>query len=313
MPEQIIFLIVGLIGLWVGADFLIRGAKNIAKHFNISEFIIGLALVSIGTSIPEISVSVAGALDRLAGTETSGIVIGNTIGSALSQISLLMGILAFFVPLRLNRKDIFKQGSFLIASVLLIFVLAVDGHFSRLDGLILVLAYLGYYIYLWRDVPIHKPGRRSIVHLIKDIIYIAVGLTLVLLASDVVVDNGISLANHFGVRQSLVGILLIGIGTGLPELSVAVAGFRRKAIKISMGNLIGSNICDLLFSLGAGTVISGFLVESVNLYFDLPVLLFFSFTVLALLYTRRRISKLEGSVLLLLFTIYAVLKLLFIG
>tara|TARA_Y100000310_G_scaffold343603_1_gene452040 strand:- start:1172 stop:2116 length:945 start_codon:yes stop_codon:yes gene_type:complete len=313
MIEELIFLVLGLAGLWIGADFLIKGSKNIAEHFGISHFLIGLAFISIGTSIPEIAVSIAGGLERLAGLETSGIVVGNKIGSALSQITLLFGILAFLVPLRIKKEVVFKQGGFLIASVLLVFALASDGFLSPLDGFIALGAYFCYYVYLWSNHIQHKKGRPITLRLLENIVYAITGIGLVLLTSNIVVKNGISFAESLGVSQSLVGILLIGLGTGLPELSVALASFKHKAMGISIGDLIGSNICDLLLALGAGTIISGFLVEPSILWFDLPVLLAFCVITLSFLYRKGKISKLEGAILISLFVAYALIKIFLSG
>jgi len=308
MLEQFIFLLLGLIGLCVGADFLIKGIKNIAEHFGISQFFIGLALVSIGTSIPEIGVSIAGGLDRLVGIETSGLVVGDAIGSALSQISLLFGILAFLVPLTLKRKEILTHGSFLVAAILLVFGLGIDGYLSVIDGFILLGVYAFYLLYLWTSYPLKHRGRPIAIHLVSDLIYVAIGFVLVLFTANIVVDSGVFIASVFGISQSLIGIFLIGIGTGLPELSIALASFRHKTMAISMGDLIGSNICDLLLSLGIGTVISGFIVDPVHLWFDLPVLLLFSGIVIFFFYSGRRISKREGSILIGLFILYALVK-----
>ena len=313
MIQQIIFLIIGLAGLWIGADFLIRGAKNIALFLGISYFFVGLAFVSIGTSIPEIAVSVVGGIDRLMGMETSGIVVGNKIGSALSQISLIIGILAFFMPLKLKRQEILKQGIFLIAAILLVFGLAYNGYLSRLDGVIAIIAYLIYYIYIWISNDKKRAGRPPNVKLLKNVLIAILGLIIVIFCSEIVVENGVALAQIWGVSQSLVGILIIGLGTGLPELSVAVASIRRKSVGISIGDLIGSNICDLLLALGLGTVISGFIVERVNLWFDLPVLLLFSLIVIYFFYTKGRLSKKEGVILISLFVIYALIKIFVVG
>lgn len=313
MIELLVFLILGLVGLWIGADIFVQGTKNIAKHFGISHFFIGLAFVSIGTSIPEIAVSVVGGLDRLAGLEASGIVVGNIIGSALIQISLLFGILSFIIPLKLEHDVTIKQGAALLGSVVLVFLLASDGFLSRLDGVIVIAAYIVYYVFSWISHSEHRPGPKPSMNLIQDIVYILAGLALVWFCSDVVVGNGVELASALDIHQSLIGILLVGLGTGLPELSVALTSLRREAVGISLGNLIGSNICDLLFSLGSGTVISGFLVEPVNLWFDFPVLFGFSLFVLFFFYTGRRISKREGLLLIALFLLYAGMKIFVTG
>jgi len=313
MYEPLIFFTVGLLGLWVGSDFLIRGVKSIAERFGLPHFFIGLAIVSVGTSIPEIAVSVAGGLDRLAGLETSGIVVGNAIGSSLSQISLLFGILAFLVPLQLKRGIAFKYGGFLIASVLLVFGLAYDGYLSKWDGWIAIGAYTLFYLFLISTINHSKRTLHPKTHIVQDIVYVILGLALVLYTSDIVVTNGVLLADLWGVSQSLVGVLLISIGTGLPELSVAIASFRQKAMGISMGDLIGSNICDLLLSLGAGTVISGFVVDPILLWFDIPVLLMLSFLIVTFWYTGRKISRFEGVFLLIIYGIYAYTRIFVTG
>jgi len=314
MLVEIIFLCIGLIGLWVGADFLVKGAKNIASSLGLSQLFIGLAFVSIGTSIPEIAVSVAGAFDRLGGLETSGIVVGNKLGSALVQVSFFMGVLAFLVPLYLSRKDTIRHGSFLIASILLFFALSVDGTLNVLDGVILLVAYVVYYVFLIISNINHREHKKKDgKELWKNIIYAIFGIVLVIVTSDIVVGNGIAVAEGFGVSQSLIGVLLIGFGTGLPEFSVAIASWKNKAMAVSMGDLIGSNICDILLALGAGTVISGFVVDPVLLGFDFPVLLVFSFLVLLFLYTKQRITKWEGGVLVGLFLLYAAMKIFMVG
>lgn len=313
MFEQLVFIILGLSGLFIGADFLIRGAKNIAEHFGIPHIIIGLAFISIGTSIPELAVSVSGGLNRLSGIETSGIVFGNALGSVLTLITLLVGILAFLVHLRLDKETVRRQGLFLIAAVLMVFALAFDGELTRLDGIILVFWYFVYYISLWSSHIEYKKGRRVTMHTLKDITYVVVGIMLVLFTSNIVVESGIHLAEVLGVSQSLIGILLVGVGTGLPELSVVLTGFRRNAVGISMGDLIGSNICDLLFSLGIGTTIAGFTIDPVNVWFDLPVLFFFCLTVLYFLYSGRGIARWEGGTLIVMFLIYSIAKIFVTG
>ncbi|MBD3318476.1 hypothetical protein GF342_01050 [Candidatus Woesearchaeota archaeon] len=315
MVIDLVFVIVGLVGLWIGSDLLIKGVKTIATGFGLSHLFVGLAFVSIGTSIPEIAVSVSGALDRLAGFETSGVVVGNSVGSALNQVCLFMGILAFLVPLYLTRKETMRHGSFLIASALLVFGLAIDGTLSFIDGWIMIAAYITYYLITLLSEKVMKDGRESLDKklIVKNVFYGIFGLVIVLIMSDIVVRNAVHFAESLGVRQSLVGVLIVGFGTGLPEFSVAIASARQHAMAISMGNLIGSNISDLLLALGSGTVISGFVVDKVLVRFDLPVLIFFCFVVVGFLLTRQRISRLEGTIMILLFAIFTYLKLFVIG
>ena len=131
--------------------------------------------------------------------------------------------------------------------------------------------------------------------------------------ADIVIKNGINIASSLGVSESLIGILLIGLGTGLPELSVLIASVRRKAIGISLGDLIGSTICDILLALGVGVVISGFLVDKINILFDFPALLVFCGLALFFFYKKRSIGKKEGVILMVLFLLYALIKIFVTG
>jgi cation:H+ antiporter len=313
MITDVIFLAVGLLGLWVGADLMIKGVKNIGQSLGISDLFMGLAFVSIGTSIPEIAVSVAGAFDRLGGLETSGVVVGNALGSSIVQISLFIGVLAFLVPLVMDRRETLQHGSFLIASIYLVFGLSLDGMLTAFDGAILVGAYVAYYILLLVSQKIKvrraKVDRKEF---IKDVVYAVFGLAVVLVTADIVVDGAVSLATGLGVKQSLIGLLVVGFGTGLPEFSVAIASARNRVMAISMGDLIGSNICDLLLSLGLGTIIAGFVVDPALLALEIPILVITAFLLLGFLYTRGRISKREGAVLVGMFLLYAIMKLAFL-
>ena len=312
MLLELMALTTGLLGLWFGSDLLIRSGKNVARHFGISYFFFGLAFVSIGTSIPEIAVSVAGALERLIGIETSGLVIGNKVGSALSQIAFIMGFLALFAKLKITKKRLYRQGILLLASIVLFFILAYDGMISRWDAIIFLLAYALYYILLFKTEKIKTSGKPPEIAVSKDIIYIIAGLGFILISSNVVVKNGIALAEIWGVAQSLVGLLLISLGTGLPELAIAVMAIRQRAASISLGDLIGSNICDLLLATGLGAVISGFIVGNLILVFDLPILFLFALIFLYFL-LRKKLGRREGIVLITLYVLYVIVRIFFLN
>jgi len=311
MLLELIAVLAGLFGLWFGSDLLIRSGKNIARHFGISYFFFGLAFVSIGTSIPELSVSVAGAIDRLGGLETSGIVIGDTIGSALNQITLIMGVLALFAVLKLDKKKTFKEGVPLLGAIILFFLLALDGVLSRLDGGIFIGAFLLYYIYLYKTEQVHVSGKTPAINPGRDIVFCIAGLLLILKSSNTVVLHAVNLSEMWGVSQSLVGVLLIGLGTGLPEFSVAITGIKHKAMDMSMGNLLGSNICDLLLGTGSGAIISGFLVERNLLVYDLPVLFVFTLVFLYYMMSKGRMNHKEGMLLIGMYALYALGKIFF--
>jgi cation:H+ antiporter len=309
---ELIVVIIGLAGLWLGSDFLVRGTKTIARSFGFSQLFVGLTIVSIGTSIPEIAVSITSGLDRLAGIEASGIAVGNAIGSALSQTTLLIGILAFLVPLVISKRETLRQGAFFIGAALLLFFLGLDGELSRWDG-VWLLGFYGIYMIILLSTQVIRSKAPEFIwkEFIVSCSYVLFGTGIILLSSDIVVDFSIQLATMWNVKQSLVGVLLVGIGTGLPELSVAISSARQKAMAIGMGDLVGSNICDLLLSIGAGTVIAGFVVDPILVLFDLPMLIVGSSLTMFFLYTRRQISWVEGATLIAVFTVYVVMKLVF--
>ncbi len=313
MYLELIIVIAGLIGLWFGSNFLIDSGKNIARHFGISYFFFGLAFVSVGTSLPELSVSIAGALNRIAGIETSGIVIGDKVGSALVNITLFMGIFALFTVLKLKKKEIYQQGTPLIGSMILFFLLSVDGMLSRLDSVILLGTYLLYYLFMYNSEPVYSCAKRPKLALAKDVIFILAGLIFVLISSKIVVTYSVKLAEIMNISQSVIGIFLLGIGTGLPEFSLMITSIRKNTMSLSMGDLIGSNIVDLLFTTGMGGIISGFLVDKQLLMFDIPVLFVFTIIFLYFLLTKQKIEKTEGVILLALFALYAFFKIVFMA
>ncbi|MBI5002905.1 sodium:calcium antiporter [Candidatus Woesearchaeota archaeon] len=307
MYIEIIIIIAGLIGLWYGSDLLLTSGKNIARHFGISDFFFGLAFVSIGTSIPEIAVSIAGAIDRLNGIETSGIVLGDKIGSAIVNITLFMGIFGLFIILRLKKKELITQSMSLIGSTVFFFLLAFDGVLSRGDGVLFLIAFGLYYAYLYKTEPVRTTERKPKLEVAKDIIFAIAGVLFIIVSSNAVVMHGVKLAEALGVNQTLIGIFLVGIGTGLPELSVMLASARHRMMSLSMGDLIGSNIVDLLLATGLGGLISSFIVDKRLLAFDIPAL--FIFSVILIYYLRKdsKITRVEGISLIILYLVYAIM------
>lgn len=296
----------GLLGLWFGSDLLIKSGKNIARHFGISDFFFGLVFVSIGTSIPEISVSIAGAIERLQGIETSGIVLGDKVGSAIVNITLFMGIFAYLTVLRLRQKNYSVQAMSLVGSVLFFFLLAYDGIISRLDAIIFLGVFFLYYLYLYHLEPDGKKEYRKPLEIVTDCVLAIVGVLFIILSSDAVVTHAVKLAELLGMNQTIVGLFLVGIGTGLPELSVLIMSARHKVMSLSMGDLLGSNVVDLLLATGLGGLVSSFLVDTRLLALDLPLLFLFTCIVLYFLRRNNTITRVRGSVLILLYLMYLV-------
>lgn len=308
--QEIFLILFGLIGLWLGTELVIKGSVNIAEYYNLSEVFVGLAILSIGTDLPEIVIAINASLHNAIGnTETSGIIIGNAIGSSFSQISLVLGSVGLLGYLTLKRRHLYEDGIMLLGSVLLVILLGIDGKISSVDGIVLIVVYLGYYFRLFHHERIAKKiKKKSSKHIRKYVLFLIIGIIIVIFTSELVVDNSISFAENFGIRQSFVGIIIIGLGTSLPELALSLNAIRKKASGLSVGNLIGSNIFDMLIPIGMGASISELEIEKSLILFDLPFLLILSFIVLFFFYKKKGLQKIEAVILIGLFVLFAALK-----
>ena len=308
--QEIFLILFGLTGLWLGTELVIKGAVNIAEYYKLSQVFVGLAILSIGTDLPEIVIAINASIHNVIGnTDTSGIIIGNAIGSSFSQISLVLGSVGLLGYLTLKKRHLFEDGIMLLGSVLLVILLAFDGKITRVDGIVLIVVYLIYYFRLFHQERIGKKIKKEFSkHIRKDILFLIIGIIIVIFTSELVVDNSISFAENFGIKQSFVGIIIIGLGTSLPELALALNAIRKKASGLSVGNLIGSNIFDMLIPVGMGASISELKIEKSLIIFDLPFLFLLSFIVLFFFYKKKGLQKIEAVILIGLFVLYAALK-----
>lgn len=309
---ELFLLILGLAGLVLGSQLIIRGALEIANHYKFSQIFIGLTILAIGTDLPELVVNISGAIHRLGGIETSGLIVGQTIGTCFGQIALTMGIIGIFCYLTLSHKRVIRDGSMMIVSVILLLLVGLDGVITRFDGALFILIYVVYFAFLQREEKtFEKIKRRPSMDLLWSVISIVAGFGVLIYCSNIVIDNAVELADIWGVRQSLIGIVLIGLGTSLPEIVLSISAIIKKAPMLSVGNLIGSNIFDILFTLGIGAVISEFVVSANLLIFDIPFLIATSFVVMIFFLRKRGIQKVEALALLGIYCLYIAAK--FIG
>lgn len=308
--QEIFLILLGLIGLWLGTELVIKGAVNIAEYYKLSKVFVGLAILSIGTDLPEIIIAINASLhSAIENTDTSGLIIGNAIGSSFIQISIVLGSVGLLGFLSLNKRHLYEDGIMLLGSVILVILLGIDGEITRVDGIVLIVVYLIYYFRLFHQERIAKKLKKKLnKHIGKDILFLIIGIIVVIFASELVVDNSIRFAEDFGIRQSFVGIIIIGLGTSLPEFAIALNAVRKKAGGLSVGNLIGSNIFDMLIPVGMGASISELKIEKSLIVFDLPFLLLLSFIVLFFFYKKKGLQKIEAVILIGLFVLYATLK-----
>jgi cation:H+ antiporter len=330
---SILYLLLGFVGLYFGAKFVIIGLENIADRLQISYLMVGLTILAIGTSLPEIAVSVMGGIDKILGIDPDidGIVIGNKVGSFLTQITLIIGILALSQPIFVSKWELRREGPMLFISVLIFLFFSLDGVLTRFEAIIMIVIY---FIYLTivimseRHLQKLKPDLRNIEKkrldpksfepteslrktssVIKDIGYLLVGLFILLFSAEFTLLSAHDLAKIFRIPENVIGIILVGLGTSLPELVADLTAIRRESYGIAVGDILGSNICDILLATGSGAIIINFNVPLIILIFDIPVLLLILSIVFYLLWSEKTLKRWEGALLIGLYSVYTILKL----
>ena len=306
-------IIPGLIGLWLGTKWIINGAVGIAKKFNLSHSFVGVAILAVGTDLPEVFVTVKASILQLRGIESSGIITGNAIGSSISQITFILGVAGLMLNFRMSKKDLFRDGIALLSSIIVLFAFGFDRVINWQEGVALLMMYLVYYIFLLRSRTVNADNNANLKNYSNLVLalYLFVGFIILIFSSHLVVENSMKLAEKWGVAQSFIGIAIIGLGTSLPELAVSVGAALRKSSGMSVGNIIGSNIFDGFIPIGLGSTISTINMEGNLLKFDLPFLFAVTFMVLIFLKTKRGITKIEGVILIIIFLLYIAIKLFF--
>jgi cation:H+ antiporter len=314
LTYSLLLICLGLAGLWIGSELVVKGATIIAKRMGLSETFIGLTILSFGTNFPEIMVTLTGAVQTLQGIDTTDLVVGNIIGSSMSQISLVLGLAGLLRIFKIKRKEIISNGLMLIASTLLLFFLAIDGTISLSDGLVMVLFYVAYFFSLRKTTGISKiKGHiRRFLHpqSVTPVLQLLIGFLIIVKSSDLVLDHGVILAEINGVNQMIIGIFLIGLGTSLPEFVVSVSAAIKGSGDLSIGNLIGSNIVGVLVALGGSAFISNWSIQRSMATFDIPYLLFTSVVVVLFLLTKQKLERKESLLILSLYAVYAALKMM---
>jgi len=266
--------IVGLGMLCFGGHWLVSGGVAISKKLGISKLVIGMTVVAYGTSTPELAASIAAA------GEHSAIILGNVIGSNIANIGMVIGITAIIAPLVVKKSIIKKEVPIMIGVSLLIVVLSIDGEISQYDGILLIFSLIIFTAFIYKDA---KKQRNEIADEIfpKKNIYlrslglIAIGIVLLYVGAILTVDNAVILAQSFGLSERIIGITVIAIGTSLPELITSVIAIRRGHTDIGIGNIIGSNIYNILMIMGIGATIAGVAVVS-EVFVDYAVMIGFA-------------------------------------
>jgi len=303
-------LLIGLAGLWFGTEITIRGAVTVAERLGVSEFIVGAAILSIGSDLPELAIAVDGAVKNLHSGDTADIIVGTALGSSLGQIGFVLGVAALFSYLTLPRSAIFRHGSVLLGSVVLLGVFGFDGHVSRTEGFALVTVYLIYFVALFGDRRKNSDTQEDgAPGTLRAWGYLLVGLAIVVVSAELTVDGAIAVAAALNISEAFIAVIIIGLGTSLPELSISVGAAIRNRARMSVGNLVGSNIFDTLVPVGVAAAIAGLRFDANLLKFEVPFLFVLTLAVLFFFVRKRGLQKGEAVTILALYGGYVLVKL----
>ncbi len=307
---DLLLLIAGLAGLWFGTEITIRGAVSISSRLGISEFVVGVAVLSVGSDLPELAIAIDGAVKNIVGEGASDVVVGTALGSYLGQLGLVLGCAALILHLTLPKGIILRHGAALIGSLVLLGILGADGTVTRLEGLGLVIAYVFYLVALFTDPLSHSTDDINPHHdtWLKTLVFLIGGLGIVTLSAELTVSGAIGFAEDLGVSEAFVAIVIIGLGTSLPELSISVGAAIAKRASLSIGNLIGSNVFDTLVPIGVAAAISRISFDRGMLTNELPYLILLTVVVMFFFLYKRGIQRIEAFVILGMYFGYVTFK-----
>lgn len=299
---QIVLLLVGFVFLIKGSDLFVDGASSIASILKIPTIIVGLTIVAFGTSAPEAAVSITSSL-----TGSNALAVSNVIGSNLFNMLMVIGVSALFGDLLMEKSVLDKDLPFLVGITILFAVFIFIGwNISNIEGIILLIILAAYIFYLIRNARKSKDANEveeAKMSLPKSIIFILIGIAGIVLGGDLVVDSASAIAIAFGMSETLVGLTIVAVGTSLPELVTSLTALKKGENQLVIGNVIGSNIFNILFVLGASSAISAIPLDS-SLLIDVLFMIFV--TILCFIFgkTQEKYDKKEGAILVALFIIY---------
>ncbi|MBP3917074.1 MULTISPECIES: calcium/sodium antiporter [unclassified Clostridium] len=317
-----IFLIVGFFLLIKGADIFVSGASNISKKLGIPSVIVGLTIVSLGTSAPELAVSAISSLEG-----SNEIAVGNVLGSNLFNTLMVLGVTTIIMALTIKKSEVKRDFSINILVTILLLLLTFttllggkDNYISRLDGIVLLIGCISYITYLILSVKKGKVSSENVqeelalestneISIFKSIFKLVIGVAGIVIGGQIVVDSATSIATSLGMSEKLVGLTIVAIGTSLPELVTSVVAAIKGEEDIALGNILGSNIFNILLIIGLSSAISPIAVSS-NLIFDFVFLIVVTLIIGIMIFINKseekRFGKKEGIILVVFYVIYMI-------
>ncbi len=315
LPLAILFLVLGFFFLVKGADIFVEGSSSVAKRLRVPSIIIGLTIVAMGTSLPETAVSVTASI-----AGNNALAVSNVIGSNIFNLMAVIGVCALLAPVTVQKDVLKRDFPFSVICAILLLILGCIGPMvlGHIDGAIFLVIFAVFIVVLVRTaMQASKAGNGSgnesvetaeemkIIPVWKSIVFIVLGAVGIAVGGDIVVNSASNIATKFGMSQTLVGLTIVSIGTSLPELVTSIVAARKNEVDMALGNAIGSNIFNILMVLGIASAISPIAFLTENLI-DIAILLVFSLLVWVFAWTKKKINKAEGAVMLALYAAYVV-------
>ncbi len=305
-----IILVAGFLLLVKGADIFVSGSSAIARYFNIPAFIIGLTVVAFGTSMPEAAISVTAALKG-----ANGIAVGNALGSNLFNLLVVLGAFALIRACPVSRETLRFEYPLSIIAVMLLLVMSGgfgmgSSSISRIDGIILLALFVIFMIVTVKKAKktndpagADEPAGESSMSLVRALIYSLAGIAGIIFGGDLVVDSAVTIARDFGIDEILIGLTIVALGTSLPELVISVVAALKGETDIAVGNVIGSNIFNLLLVLGLSATIHPIGITILSIY-DMIILIAVSLIVLIPLIKNKKLTRGWGVIMLIIYVAY---------
>lgn len=314
-PSNIIFLILGLVLLVGGAEYLVRGAASLARAAGISSLVVGLTVVAFGTSAPELAVSVVSAYKGQADLS-----LGNVVGSNIFNVLVILGLSALIIPLVVAQQLVRFDVPLMIGVSFLLLLLGLDGNIGRLDGIFLFGGVITYTVFLIRqsrkessaevkaeyEDEFGDDGKKP--SLWKNIGFLAIGMVGLIVGSKWLVDSAVAIAQSFGVSELIIGLTIVAAGTSMPEVATSVVAALRGERDIAVGNVVGSNIFNILSVIGLSSIVSpsGIPIPDAALRFDIPVMIAVAVACFPIFFANYLISRLNGAIFLACYIAYVV-------
>ena len=290
-----VLLLIGLVMLCFGGNWLVNGGIGIAKKFRISNLVIGMTIVAFGTSSPELAASIAAAGDH------SAIILGNIVGSNIANVGMVIGVAAILAPLAIQKSVLRKEIPIMLGVAALLVLLSIDGELSQYDGILLLIGLGIFVVYTFRSALKQREKSKDDTNSGKNNVYlksiglIGIGIILLYIGAILTVDNAVVIASEFGLSETIIGLTVIAIGTSLPELITSIIAIRKGHSDIGIGNIIGSNIYNILMIMGVGASLGGILITA-DVYVDYAIMIIFSLSLLIGLKTKI-INRTMGIIL----------------